>query len=80
MTTIRWAILFFWLLIVLAIFWPVILNVIRDVFNKEKREEIKKEMKEEEAKEPEWKKKKRENIYRILAFIAAVIVCTLLFK
>ena len=80
MTTIRWAILFFWLLIVLAIFWPVILNVIRDIFNKEKREEIKKELKEEEAKEPEWKKKRRENIYRILALIAAVIVCTIFFK
>ena len=61
-------------------FWPVIMNVIRDIFNKEKREQLKKELKEEETKEPEWKKRRRENIYRILALIAAVIVCTVFFK
>ena len=80
MTTIRWAILFFWLLIVLAIFWPVIMNVIRDAFNKEKREQLKKELKEEEAKEPEWKKERRANIYTILALITAAIISTIFFK
>ena len=80
MTTIRWAFLFFWLLIVLAIFWPVILNVIRDIFNKEKREQLKKELKEEEAKEPEWKKERRANIYTILALITAAIISTIFFK
>lgn len=77
MKTRVWAVIFFGLLGLMALFLPWIIDTI---FSKDKREQIKKEMKEEEAKEPERKKRRRENIYRILAFLTAVIVVTIFCK
>ena len=72
-----WAVIFIGLIGLLALFLPWIIDTI---FSKEKREQLKKELKEEETKEPEWKKRRRDNIYRILALIIAVIISSIFFK
>lgn len=77
MKTRMWAVIFIWLIGLMALFLPWIIDTI---FNKEKREQLKKELKEEEAKEPEWKKERRANIYTILALITAAIISTIFFK
>lgn len=80
MTTIRWAILFFWLLIILSIFWPWI---VKYIFDKDYRKELRNDIKKEEEKKTEAQKKKEEMNERkrwIITFVIGVIIYIIFFK
>lgn len=75
-----WCVVFFWLLVVLAIFWPWI---VKFIFDKDYRKELRKDIKEQEDKKTEAQKKKEEmnerKRWRII-FAIGIIIYTVFFK